>query len=75
MADNIVHASMLFCPLYYYNKPNKSKNHTGIPFITGFAENQRILIIRNSVRRTEGSDNGDSDNRGPTVLPILPAVQ
>ena len=23
--------------------------------------------IRNSVRITEGSDNGDSDNRGPTV--------
>ena len=31
----------------------------------GFAENQvvfRDFIIRNSIRITEGSDNGDSDN-------------
>ena len=36
-----------------------------------FAENQvifRDFIIRNSVRITEGSDIGDSDNRGPTVV-------
>ena len=35
-----------------------------------FTENQgvfRDFIIQNSVRITEGSDNGDLDNRGPTV--------
>ena len=39
--------------------------------LLGFAENQTVLWgfkIRNSVQITEGSDNGDSDNRGPTVL-------
>ena len=44
----------------------------GISFITvlGFAENQTIFWdfkIQNGVRITEGSNNGDSDNRGPTV--------
>ena len=36
-----------------------------------FAVNQvifRDFIIRNSVWITEGSDNGDSDNGGPTVV-------
>ena len=28
-------------------------------------------MIRNSIRITEGSDNGDSDNRGPTVYVIM----
>ena len=35
-----------------------------------FAENQIIfwdLKIRNSIQITEGLDNGDLDNRGPTV--------
>ena len=39
--------------------------------LLGYAENQIVLWnfkIQNSVRITEGSDNGDSDNRGPTVL-------
>ena len=39
--------------------------------LLGFAEHQPVFWdfkIRNSVRITEGSDNGDSDNRGPTVL-------
>ena len=31
----ISHVKMLFYPLYY-DKPNKSKNHTGISFITCF---------------------------------------
>ena len=38
--------------------------------LLGFAENQTVFWdfkIRNSVWITEGSDNGDSDNRGPTV--------
>ena len=39
--------------------------------LLGFAENQAVFWdfkIQNSIRITEGSDNGDSDNRGPTVL-------
>ena len=38
--------------------------------LLGFVENQTVFWdfkIRNSVRIIEGSDNGDSDNRGPTV--------
>ena len=39
--------------------------------LLSFVENQTVLWdfkIRNSIRITEGSDNGDSDNRGPTVI-------
>ena len=36
--------------------------------LLGFAENQIVFWDLNSVRITEGSDNGDSDNQGPTVL-------
>ena len=39
-------------------------------FLLSFVENQTVFWdfkIRNSVRITKGSDNGDSDNRGPTV--------
>ena len=42
--------------------------------LLGFAENQAVFWdfkIQNSVRITEGSDNGDSDNRGPTVFIII----
>ena len=38
--------------------------------LLGYAENQTIFWdfkIRNGVWISEGSDNGDSDNRGPTV--------
>ena len=38
--------------------------------LLGFVENQTVFWdfkIQNSVRITEGSDNGDSDNRGPTI--------
>ena len=38
--------------------------------LLGFAENYPVFWdfkIRNSVRITEGSDNGDLGNRGPTV--------
>ena len=62
---------MLFYPLHYdIIRLNKSKNHTGISFITWFAENQIVLWdfkIRDSIQITEGSDNGDSDNQGSTV--------
>ena len=39
--------------------------------LLGFAENQTTFWnykIRNGVQVTEDSDNGDLDNRGPTVL-------
>ena len=51
------------------NKPNKSKNHTSIPFITWFRRKSncfQYFKIRNSVWIIEGLDNGDSDNWGPT---------
>ena len=51
-------------------KPNKSKNHTDISFITQFCRKSIVFWdfkIKNSVRIIEGSDNGDSDNRGSTV--------
>ena len=42
--------------------------------LLGFAENQPVFWdfkIRNSVQVTEGSDNGDLDNRGPTVMLMI----
>ena len=36
-----------------------------------FAENQIVFWDLNSIRITEGSDNGDSDNRGSTVHGIF----
>ena len=39
--------------------------------LLGFVENQTVLWdfkIQNSIRITEGSCNGDSNNRGPTVI-------
>ena len=42
----------------------------GFHLLLGFAKNQAIFWdykIQNGVRITEGSDNGDSDNLGPTV--------
>ena len=60
----ISHMLICFLPtVLWYNKPNQSKNHTGISL--DFAENQIIFWdfkIWNSIRITEGSDNGDSDN-------------
>ena len=43
-------------------------------YVLGFTENQTIFWdfkIRNGIQITEGSDNGDSDNRGPTVYRFL----
>ena len=45
-----------------------SKNHTGSLFITKIKASFGILKILNSIRITEGSDNGYSDNQGYTVL-------
>ena len=62
---------MLISSVLWYNKPNKSKIAQAFHILLGFAENQTVyrdFKIRNSVRITEGSDNGDSDNQGSTVL-------
>ena len=59
--------AFLFTVLWY-SKPNKSKNYTGISFIIWFCWKSKDFKIQSSVRITEGLDNGDSDNWGPTVL-------
>ena len=63
---------MLFSPLYYDISSLTSLKITKVfHLLLGFAENQTIywdFKIQNSVQITEGSDNGDSDNRGSTVL-------
>ena len=59
---------MPFYSLYYNIISLTSLTITqGFHLLFGFAENQ----VRNSVQITEGLDNGDSDNRGPTVLTCL----
>ena len=62
---------MLFYQLYYDIKSLTTvKIIQAFHLLLGFAENQGVFKdfkIQNSVRITEGSDNGDSDNRGPTV--------
>ena len=72
MVDNIAPANMLFLSLYYDILSLTSLKITQtFHLLLGFVENQTVFWdfkIRNSVRITEGSDNGDSDNRGPTVL-------
>ena len=69
---------MLFFSLYYDILSLTSLKITqAFYLLLSFVENQTVFWdfkIRNSVRITEGSDNGDSDNRGPTVIIIfLPA--
>ena len=62
---------MLFYSLYHDILSLTSLKITqAFHLLLGFAENQTVFWDfknRNSVRITEGSDNGDSDNRGPTV--------
>ena len=62
---------MFFFSLYYDILSLTSLKITQeFHLLLGFLENQIVFWdfkIRNSVRITEGSDNGDSDNRGPTV--------
>ena len=74
MADNIAHANMLFYRLYYDIISLISLRITQtFHLILGFAENQIVFQdfkIKNSVRITQGLDNGDSDNRGSTVIYI-----
>ena len=69
--QNIASATMPFLSnVLWYNKLNKSRNHTSITFITCFCRNSNCVLgfnIQNGVQIIEGSDNGDSDNQGPTV--------
>ena len=62
---------MLFYSLYYNIISLRSLKITeAFHILLGFAENQTVFLdfkIRNSVQITKSSDNGDSDNRGPTV--------
>ena len=66
---------MLFYSLYYNIISLISLKITQeFHLLLGFAENQTVFSdfkIRNSAQITEGSDNGDSDNRGPTVPPEI----
>ena len=66
---------MLFFSLYYDILSLTSLKITqAFHLLLGFVENQTVFWdfkIRNSVRITEGSDNGDSDNRGPTVITLI----
>ena len=73
MADNITHANMLFYPLYYDTINLTNLKITQVfHLLPDFAENQIIFCkIQNSVWITKSSDNGDSDNWGPTVLTYL----
>ena len=63
---------MFLYPLYYDIISLTSVKITqAFHLLLGFAENQGVywdFKIQKSIRITEGSDNGDSDNRGPTVL-------
>ena len=69
---------MLFFPLYYDILSLTSLKIIQVfHLLLGFVENQAVFWdfkIRNSVRITEGSDNGDLDNRGPTVYENVQVV-
>ena len=70
-SDNIAPGNTLFYSLYYYIISLISLKITQVfHLLLGFAENQTVFLdfkVRNSVRITEGWDNGDLDNRGPIV--------
>ena len=62
---------MLFYPLCYdIISLTSLKTTQAFHLLLGFAENRIVFWILKlkSVQITEGSDNGDSDNRGPTVI-------
>ena len=72
--DIITCTNMLFYPLYYdiINLTNL-KITQAFHLLLDFAENQITfwdLKIRNNIWIIEGSDNGNSDNRGSTVIVI-----
>ena len=62
---------MLFYSLYYdIISLTSLKIIQAFHLLLGFAENQGVFWdfkIQNSIRITEGLNNGDSDNRGSTV--------
>ena len=61
---------MLFFSLYYDISLTSLIITQAFHLLLGFVENQTVFWdfkIRNSAWIIEGSDNGDSDNRGPTV--------
>ena len=72
MADNIAPANMLFFSLYYDIISLISLKITqAFYWLLAFVENQTVFWdfkIRNIVWITEGSDNGDSDDQGPTIF-------
>ena len=74
-ADNIPPANVLFFSLYYDILSLTSLKITqAFYLLLGFVENQTVFLdfkIQNSVRITEGSDNEDSDNQGPTVISVM----
>ena len=70
MVDNIAHANILFYPLYYIISLTGLKIVQAFHLLLDFAENSIVswyFKIQSSIRITEGSDNGDSDNQGSTV--------
>ena len=79
MDDNIAHANMLFYSLYYDIISLTSLKITqAFHLLIGFAENSIVswyFKIQSSIRITEGSDNGDSDNRGSTVMQLEEPTQ
>ena len=66
---------MLFYPLYCdIISLTSLKIMQAFYLLPGFAENQGVFWdfkSETSIRITEGSDNGDSDNRGSTVHPFM----
>ena len=75
VADNIAPANMLFYSLCCDIISLISLKITqAFHLLLGFAKNLTVswdFNIRNNVRITEGLDNGDSDNRGPTVYACI----
>ena len=72
-SDNIVPANMPFYPLYcdIIISLINLKITQAFHLLLGFTESQTIFWdfkIRNGVRITESSDNGDLNNRGRIVL-------
>ena len=72
--NNIVPGNMLFFSLYCLISLKITQE---FHLLLSFAESQAVFWhfkIRNGVRITEGLDNGDSDNQGPTVYIYLAII-
>ena len=73
MSDIIANTNTLFYPLYYdIISVTSLKVTQAFHLLLDFEEIQVVFMdykIRNSIQITKGSDNEDSDNRGPTVFP------